>query len=217
MDTKRLCTLLLLFSCENGETSVSHAAEPIPISTGFDFPVGNPDGKGSYISADGKTYNGWRIAADFLDPSYKKDYGWYHPAEDWNGVGGGNTDFGQPVHAVSRGRVIAVCNLEFFGFGKGIEVAIEHVLPDARHVYSVYSHMDTALVTEGQDVGRREQIGTIGTDYGKYPAHLHLEIRNTYDHCFSWPGGSDAALERIHKEYLAPSPFINDHRSFLKK
>ncbi len=210
--------MLLLFSCHSGEKEpLSSAADIIHVSTGFDFPVGNPDGKGSYKGTDGKTYNGWRIAADFLDPSYKKDYGWHHPAEDWNGVGGGNTDFGQPVHAISRGRVIRVCDIHFFGFGKGTEVAIEHVLPNSRHVYSVYSHMDTALVAQGQDVNRREQIGTIGTDYGRYPAHLHFEIRNTYNHCFSWPGGSDAALERIHNEYLAPSPFIKDHRSLLEK
>ena len=215
MNTNRLCTLLLLFSCSTGEKqSASSVEDSIPVSTGFDFPVGNPDGSGSYTSTTGKTYDGWRIAADFLDPSYKRDFGWYHPAEDWNGVGGGNTDFGQPVHAISEGRVVAVCDIGFPTFGKGAEVAIEHALPDSTHLYSVYSHMGTSLVVEGQDVDRRQQIGTIGTDHGRYTAHLHLEIRNTYTHCFAWPGGSDAALEQIHREYLAPSPFIKDHRSF---
>ncbi len=212
MDTKSLCALIGLFSC----ATASHVSDSIPVSTGFDFPVGNPDGRGSYTGTDGKTHVGWRIAAKFLDPSYKKDFGWYHPAEDWNGVGGGNTDFGQPVYALSEGRVVGVCDIGFPTFGKGVEVAIEHKLPNGDHVFSVYSHMNTSLVVEGQDVDRRQQVGAIGTEHGRYPAHLHLEVRKTYTHCFAWPGGSDAALEQIEREYLAPSQFINEHRSFSK-
>lgn len=221
MDKNSICALVLLFSCQDEKVAQRNSFKEInpkeintiSVSTGFDFPVGDADGKGKYRGSDGKIYDGWRIAAEFLDTSYKKEYGWHHPAEDWNGVGGGNTDFGQPVYAISNGRVLRVCDIHFFDYGKGKEVAIEHVLPDSSHVYSVYWHMDSALVVEGQDVDRREQVGTIGTEYGKYPAHLHFEIRNKYEGCFFWPGGDDQGLSIINANYMNPSVFITTHRT----
>lgn len=61
---------------------------------GFDFPFADIDGKGAYTDkATGKTHNGWYVATKFGE---KYSLG-IHPAEDWNGNGGGNTDLGQPV------------------------------------------------------------------------------------------------------------------------
>src|SRR5262249_56921727 len=77
-------------------------AEVAP-ADGFDFPVGDPDGKGSYTDkATGKTHNGWRVATRFAE---KYSMG-IHTGEDWNGVGGGDTDLGQDVFAVANGRVV---------------------------------------------------------------------------------------------------------------
>jgi murein DD-endopeptidase MepM/ murein hydrolase activator NlpD len=70
---------------------------------GFDFPVGNPDGKGVYKdSSTGKHYNGWYVATKFAE-EYSLGI---HPGEDWNGSGGSNTDLGQEVYAVANGRVV---------------------------------------------------------------------------------------------------------------
>src|SRR5262249_2647785 len=70
---------------------------------GFDFPFGNPDGKGSYTDkATGKVHNGWYIAMRFAE---KYSMG-IHTGEDWNGSGGGDTDLGQGVFAVANGRVV---------------------------------------------------------------------------------------------------------------
>ncbi|MBT3222375.1 MAG: hypothetical protein HN348_25150 [Proteobacteria bacterium] len=55
---------------------------------GFDFPVGPPNASGYY---DAHSYGGRN----------------YHLGEDWNGVGGGNTDLGDSVHAVADGMVVA--------------------------------------------------------------------------------------------------------------
>src|SRR5262249_55151764 len=95
-------------------------AETAP-ADGFDFAVGDPDGKGSYTDkATGKTYDGWRIATRFTE---KYSMG-LHTGEDWNGNGGGDTDLGQDVFAVANGRVVFAENC---GRLWGNLVIIEHV------------------------------------------------------------------------------------------
>src|SRR5262245_21414114 len=56
-----------------------------PPADGFDFPFGDPDGKGSYTDkATGKSYKGWYIATRFGE-RYSMGI---HTGEDWNGSGG---------------------------------------------------------------------------------------------------------------------------------
>ena len=62
----------------------------------FDYPVGTADGHG-YYNAQG-----------FADND--------HLGDDWNGIGGGNTDFGDPIYAIANGRVKAA---EDYGGGWG--------------------------------------------------------------------------------------------------
>jgi murein DD-endopeptidase MepM/ murein hydrolase activator NlpD len=88
---------------------------------GFDFPIGNADGKGVYTDkATGKNHDGWYIATQFAE---QYDLG-IHPGEDWNGRGGGNTDLGQDVFAVANGRVAFA---EHCGRLWGNVVIIEHI------------------------------------------------------------------------------------------
>lgn len=88
---------------------------------GFDFPIGDVNARGSYTDkATGKSYNGWFIATQFTE---KYDFG-IHPGEDWNGVGGGNTDLGQDVFAVANGRVVFA---EHCGKLWGNVVILEHI------------------------------------------------------------------------------------------
>ncbi len=194
------------------------SAGTVPLSTGFDFPVGDANGTGKYVGIDGKTYSGWYIAAGFLEESYKTATGSYHPAEDWNGVGGGNTDLGQPVYAISEGTVVRVCDGKEPGEEDekyyGLEVQIQHSLPDGTIVYSSYWHLESILVPENSILTRGQQIGKIGNVHGNYLAHLHFEIHKEKNPCYYWPGGDAAALNIIQTEYFSPSAFINQHRKF---
>jgi murein DD-endopeptidase MepM/ murein hydrolase activator NlpD len=130
----------------------------IPLSPAFDFPVGPPDAKG-YYNAQG----------------FQK--GTTHLGDDWNGVGGGNTDLGDPVYSMANGIVAEASD---WGGGWGNVVRVLHnigtdSMPEI--VESFYAHLDQILVKERQVLKKGEQLGTIGTANGAYPAHLHLELR----------------------------------------
>ncbi len=180
---------------------------------GFDFAFGNPDGKGSYTDkATGKTYEGWYIATKFAE---KYSLG-IHPAEDWNGSGGQNTDLGQDVFAVANGRVIFAENC---GRLWGNVIVIEHTFYEnyeKKIIRSLYAHLLEIKVRKGDEVKRRQLIASIGQDPDKtYAAHLHLELRwddlpPTY-----WPSsdGKDQAWVREH--YAEPSVFISSHRQLF--
>src|SRR5437867_1382494 len=72
--------LFLLVGVNAGETM------PIRYADGFDCPVGR-DGAKHYYKARGFQPNA-------------------HLGEDWNGVGGGDTDLGDPVYGVAHGLVV---------------------------------------------------------------------------------------------------------------
>jgi len=183
---------------------------PYPVAAGFSFPVGDGEGGGGYTDPAGHRYEGWYVATHLGD-EYALGI---HTGEDWNGRGGGDTDFGQPVMAVATGKVVVARR---FPNPWGQVVMIEHIVLDGhdkRRVRSQYAHLSRIDVREGQIVRGRDVIGAIGKDPdGAYPAHLHLELRSdltlgpTY-----WPSdhGRDAAW--IRQRYLDPSAFIRAHR-----
>jgi len=117
------------------------------ISNGFDYPVG----ESGYVTQanDG---DGWYNAQDFGVNN--------HLGEDWNGEGGGDTDCGEPVYAVSKGTIVYA---EDAGSGWGNVIIVRHQLPDGTQVESLYGHLQSMNKTSGT-VERREQIGTIGKD-----------------------------------------------------
>ncbi|MBN1141368.1 MAG: peptidoglycan DD-metalloendopeptidase family protein [Deltaproteobacteria bacterium] len=189
-------------------------AEEVPVASGFDYPVGEK--KGFQQGWNGKNEKGWYVGQSFLNP-------FYHPGEDWNGKGMGNTDFGQPVYAVAEGRVLFA--EDCFHWGKMVLVA--HRLPDGRSLFSLYAHLKDISVQAGSLVQRRQQLGTLGRGYrdATYTAHLHFEIRKGnmagYPVTF-WPrtltympfsGVTNRNLpDWIREHYLEPSSFIEEHR-----
>lgn len=168
-----------------------------PITDGFDFPCGRPDGQGYYV------------AAGLCDEAYHKKYGTWHPGEDWNGIGGGDSDLGDAVYAVAHGRVVEAGAFDEWG-----NVAlIEHCLPDGSRVWSQYAHLGKMHIKAGDTVQRGQQIGTIGhmLDSAGQPegsAHLHFELRCEDLPADVW-GMSKADVLRCYK---APSAYIKAHR-----
>ena len=77
-----------------GATSGGAALDAHPQATsacsGFDFPVGPPDASGYYDA----------------QPFGIND----HLGSDWNGDGGGDTDLGDPVHAIAAGVISEATN-----------------------------------------------------------------------------------------------------------
>ncbi|MEI8203475.1 MAG: L,D-transpeptidase family protein [Bacteroidota bacterium] len=183
------------------------------LSDGFDYPVGNRDGKGSYVSlTDGKTYDSWYNSTAFA-AEYKLGI---HTGIDLNGSGGGNTDLGQPVYSISRGWVEEAKDC---GAPWGNVVLIKHIYLEngsLRTCFSVYAHLLDLQKKKGDYVAKRTLIGHIGTGGGSYPAHLHLEIRKAKMEKFEltyWPSSHDKSVAWVKENYENPEEFIDNHRS----
>ncbi len=177
-----------------------------PVADGFDLPLGDGHGGGRYRAPDGRTHRGFRISTHFGE---KYSLG-LHPGEDYNGRGGGNSDLGQPVRSIGAGRVIFARSAQA---PWGNIVMVEHTFYDnhiKRVVVSSYAHLGSILVVKGQNVGRRQQLGTIGQDPDRrYFAHLHLEIRQDLSLAATyWPSSHGQDLSWIQTHYLAPTAFI---------
>jgi murein DD-endopeptidase MepM/ murein hydrolase activator NlpD len=140
-------------SAEQGPESPERPAGSAALADGFDFPVG-PPGAAGYRDAQPFGVN-------------------RHLGSDWNGVGGANTDYGDPVHAIAAGEVVEASDV---GGGWGQVVRIVHATAEGP-VESLYAHLSATDVEVGDLVTRGQRIGAIGDAGGVYLAHLHLELR----------------------------------------
>ncbi len=158
------------------------------LADGFDFPVGIPDAKG-YYKYRGYTPNG-------------------HLGEDWNGVGGGDTDLGDPIYSVAHGVVVFSDDVRK---GWGNCIIVRHAYRDAdgkiRYVDSQYGHLLKRHVKLHDRVKRGQQIGTMGSNRGMYAAHLHFEMRKELR-----LGMNRSAWPRDNTCYYHPTNFINANR-----
>ncbi|HBG02889.1 MAG TPA: hypothetical protein DDW87_15210, partial [Firmicutes bacterium] len=104
---------------------VPKGPKPLWLTDGFDFPVGDANGRGWSIT-------GYR----FLDWSRYSNS--YHPGEDWNIPGVGNGDHGEPVYSVANGEVV------FSGWNTalGNVILIKHAISPTDFVWSQYAHLD---------------------------------------------------------------------------
>jgi hypothetical protein len=169
--------------------AVSSAGDTVSVkmADAFGLPVGLENGK-KYYKARGMRPNG-------------------HLGEDWNGVGGGNTDLGDPVYSTANGIVVYARD---FRAGWGKVVIVRHGYTergDVRFVDSLYGHLDDILVREGQRVSRGDKVGTIGTAHGHYPAHLHFEMRKDIR-----VGMFRSSFPRDYRTYFDPTQFIITHQ-----
>jgi murein DD-endopeptidase MepM/ murein hydrolase activator NlpD len=158
----------------------------IPTAHRFDFPLGSEHGAMAY-NAQPFTVN-------------------RHLGDDLNGIGGENSDLGDPIYAVGDGLVLFAHE---GGPGWGNVVIILHAIPEKarrRYVQSFYGHVDTILVRPHQVVRRGDKIATVGTAHGRYFAHLHFEMRE-FITPFVGPGYRDDTTG-----WLNPTEFIEQHR-----
>jgi murein DD-endopeptidase MepM/ murein hydrolase activator NlpD len=176
--------------------AAAQTAQPISLSMetaftkladGFDFPVGKPDAQGYYKA------RGFRSKG--------------HLGEDWDGVGGGDTDLGDPIYCIGNGVVVFAHDCHM---GWGNVVIVRHTYREGgeiKYIDSLYGHLNSMLVRRGQSVARGQEIATMGTAHGLYDAHLHLEIRKNLE-----IGMSRAKFARDFSNYYDPSQFIAAHR-----
>lgn len=158
----------------------------LPTTTRFDFPIGSENGAFAY--------NAQRFTEN------------QHLGDDLNGIGGENSDLGDPVYAVADGRVLLARE---GGPGWGNVIIVLHAYAEngeRKYVQSYYAHVQTMLVAARQDVRRGQQIATIGTGNGQYFAHLHFEMRE-FVTPFVGPG-----YRADTRGWLDPSAFIAQHR-----
>ncbi len=179
-----LCVLVALPAA--GETGRKVAY--IRMADGFDFPVGPPDAEG-YYRARGFRANG-------------------HLGDDWNGLGGGDSDLGDPIYSIGHGVVVFARDVRL---GWGNVVIIRHAFRDSEGktetVDSLYGHLETIGVKEGQMVKRGHCIGTMGGNRGMYPVHLHFEIRKNLA-----IGMARSSFARDFSNYYDPTKFIAARR-----
>ena len=165
----------------SGQTAFTKLAD------GFDLPIGKPDARG-YYKARGFRAHG-------------------HLGEDWDGVGGGDTDLGDPVYAIGDGVVVFARDCHQ---GWGNVIIVRHAYREGgsvRNVDSLYGHLNKVLVRRGQTVRRGQQIAEIGNAHGLYDAHLHLEVRKNIA-----IGMSRDKFAQDSSNYYDPTSFIESHR-----
>lgn len=149
------------------------------VAANFDYPVGKPNAKGYYNAQKFKEND--------------------HLGDDWNGLGGGNTDLGDPIYAIANGYVSFAKDIEG-GWGKVIRIIHKY---KGKYYESVYAHCNSIQVKEGDFVKKGSLIATIGNANNMYLAHLHLEIR---DNIYMDIGRGYA---KNTSGYLDPTKFIN--------
>ena len=167
----------------------AHLLNKFP-SRSFAYPVGDKD----YATEKNDWRDLWYNAQDFGENR--------HLGEDWNKNTGGNTDCGEPVFAAAAGRIVYAKDA---GTGWGNVVIIEHTAADGTKVQSLYGHLETILKSDGE-VNRREQIGKIGSANGRYPCHLHFEIRSA--ECPFWNAAGNGYADDT-RGWIDPSEFID--------
>ena len=116
------------------------------------------------------TYN----AQHYWDNNIER--GGHHTGDDINGIGGMNTDLGDPVYSVANGLVV------YRGEPSpswGNTLILAHRNQQGEILLSMYSHLEKSYAPHGHLIPLGEVIGTVGTANKNYPAHLHLEMRDS--------------------------------------
>lgn len=162
----------------------------IPRVTQFSAPIGTATGAFSYN------------AQRFWE--FNQNRGGNHTGDDLNGIGGGNSDLGDPVFSIADGYV-AYAGIPSLGWGKVVLIAHRvNVEGEEKIIQSMYAHLKDISVKVGDQVIRSQRIGRVGNADGAYLAHLHFEIREGTN-LYIGPGYlSKPRTQLSPQEFLAP-------------
>lgn len=170
----------------------SQEVAELPLASSFGSPMGGEQGA--------LTYNAQRFRMN------------RHLGDDLNGIGGWNSDLGDPVYASGTGRVL-YAGTPSAGWGK--VVILGHRVPDLSApekwvVYqTLYAHLDTMEVKVGELIPRGTVLGTVGSADGRYYAHLHFEVRKNLS---VYPGVGYSAIQL---DRVSPEAFLAAHKGPL--
>lgn len=142
----------------------------VPVADSFSAPI---SGEGWKIPCHNCQFNS--RSTRYSTPSK----GIYHAGEDWSKWDKSqNVSQNQPVYAIANGIVKYARDANF----PYSVVIIEHILHNGEIWYSLYGHLGSLSVSEGQTVYLGNQIGAIAhwVRDGQNASHLHFEIRNFY-------------------------------------
>jgi|GEM_PF-4959298 len=106
--------------------------------------------------------NGW----EFLD---YVGFSTLHSGKDFN-YKSGESDFGLPVRAITKGEVVYAQNT---GSGWGNLVIIYH---ENYGIWTRSAHLNEIYVSVGDTIDEGTAIGTIGNTGGDWSSHLHFDI-----------------------------------------
>lgn len=115
--------------------------------------------------------------ADYRYGYFVKEYGTLHRGLDLPAIEG------TPVLASGDGEVVFSGWGILYGLGAkndpyGITVKVRHTLKhEGKTIYTVYSHLEQALVKVGDRVQTGQKIGTVGMTGKTSGPHLHYEVR----------------------------------------
>jgi murein DD-endopeptidase MepM/ murein hydrolase activator NlpD len=116
---------------------------------------------------------------------------------------------GTPIGAIGGGKVHAVARSERLG----LYVIIEHRIPGEGTFYSIYGHLGSARVEEGDTVTPGTTIGTVGMTGNTTGPHVHLQIDRGHGeakHSPYFPSARPSASE-VGQWMANPIRFIQAH------
>ncbi len=156
-----------------GGSSADHTFRQVPTNLLVSLPTYDP----SSLHTSGKS-------SSQMDLAYSIGYmGSYASGQDHSGSHPGvdiRMPVGTPIQAIANGIVETV---SMISTGYGHHVVIRHPnVPDPDHagqtttIYSIYAHLDSVLVTQGEVVHMGQQIATSGMTGLTSGPHLHFQI-----------------------------------------
>ncbi|MBI2625939.1 M23 family metallopeptidase [Candidatus Parcubacteria bacterium] len=148
------------------EGSVLHSGETLVVPDG-EMPA--PPRPPSQIasSRSGGTVSGPNTAGYFIFPTTGYNYGRRHA---FNGTDIANP-CGTPVYAAAAG-VVVEAKMNSWNGGYGNYITLQH--PNG--LKTLYSHLESEAVAEGEAVGQGHPIGLMGNTGRSTGCHLHFEV-----------------------------------------